>query len=166
MSSELRVEGEKVYDAQGNPKGVRCRPLPFPLPDQLGLPRVSCSDLKDYTRVQAGYKAASHNPSLTEETREGAESTLQDLQAQHDSGASSSSKPKTSTSTSSAPKTASGAEEYVDDEEDTTTSSHEQSVHHSRIVGGLKANLHRDDRSEETKDEIRKKLADMGEEAE
>ncbi|GAA5886709.1 hypothetical protein JCM6882_005865 [Rhodosporidiobolus microsporus] len=144
MSAELRVEGEKVYevDAQGNTVSVK----------------------GDYNRVQAGYKAASHNPSLTEETLEGAETTLHNLRAQHDdTGASSSAKPAATTSSSR--KIAPTGDEYVVEGEE-GMAAHDREVHQHRVVGGLKANLHRDDRSEETKDEIRKKLSDMGEEVE
>ncbi|GAA6030227.1 hypothetical protein JCM8097_008998 [Rhodosporidiobolus ruineniae] len=140
MSHNLRVDENRVID------------------EETGM------DKGEYTRVQAGYKAAAHNPSLTKETREGAEATLHELEAQHDgkTSASSTSGSKAKSS-SSAP-----SDEYVDEDapaETGASTSHEDTVHQHRVVGGLKANLHRDDRSEETKQNIRDKLQEMGEEA-
>jgi hypothetical protein len=42
---------------------------------------------------------------------------------------------------------------------------HDEKLHRHRQVAGLKANLHRDDRSEETKERIRDELRELGEDA-
>ncbi|GAA5985041.1 hypothetical protein JCM11641_000826 [Rhodosporidiobolus odoratus] len=64
MSHNLTVESERVYelDEQGN----------------------TIAEKGAYNRVQAGFKAASHNPTLSEDKREEAQQTLDDLHAQHD----------------------------------------------------------------------------------
>lgn len=82
MSTELSVEdGNRVIerDEHGNvvSEKVRrrhCSPLVSfrrtPHHSRVG-PDVSCPvRVQDYTRVQAGYKAATHNKSLTKETRQ------------------------------------------------------------------------------------------------
>ncbi|KWU43527.1 hypothetical protein RHOSPDRAFT_26315 [Rhodotorula sp. JG-1b] len=112
---------------------------------------------KDYTRVQAGYKAAAHNKSLTKETRQNAETMLHDLEAQHDrvgggGGSAGEYKPEDDEEVEEQGSAGGGA----------PAQSHEETVHQHRIIGGLKANLHRSDRSDETKEEIKQKLRDMG----
>ncbi|GAA5867543.1 hypothetical protein JCM3774_003872 [Rhodotorula dairenensis] len=113
---------------------------------------------KDYVRVQAGYKAAAHNESLTEATRKHAESMLHDLEAQHGqvgSGGSEEHKRADDELVEEGSVHAGGAGA-------TLAQTHEEMVHQHRIIGGLKANLHRSDRSDETKEEIKQKLRDMG----
>ncbi|GAA6019531.1 hypothetical protein JCM10207_003734 [Rhodosporidiobolus poonsookiae] len=43
---------------------------------------------------------------------------------------------------------------------------HEDEVHRHRQIGALRANLHRDDRSDETKEHMREKLQELGGELE
>ncbi|GAA5957835.1 hypothetical protein JCM8115_006262 [Rhodotorula mucilaginosa] len=112
---------------------------------------------KDYTRVQAGYKAAAHNKSLTKETRQNAETMLHDLEAQHDrvgGGGGNAGKPDDDEELEeqgSADSVGGGA----------PAQSHEETVHQHRVIGGLKANLHRSDRSDQTKEEIKQKLREL-----
>ncbi|BGO93282.1 hypothetical protein NBRC10512_006196 [Rhodotorula toruloides] len=62
MSHELYVEGNKVTET--DPSGY-------------------IQSEKDYTRVQAGYKAVAHNPAMASSTREEAERTLSELEQAH-----------------------------------------------------------------------------------
>ncbi|POY74460.1 hypothetical protein BMF94_2458 [Rhodotorula taiwanensis] len=118
---------------------------------------MSKATSSDYTRVQAGYKAAAHNKSLQEETRKNAEQMLRDLEAQHDKvaggeGAAGDGEYKPSGAGASNVSTA----------DQSTTESHEETVHEHRVIGGLKANLHRSDRSDETKESVKAKLHNLG----
>ncbi|BGP51554.1 hypothetical protein JCM10450v2_007500 [Rhodotorula kratochvilovae] len=121
---------------------------------------------KDYDHVIRGYKAAAHNPRFTEETHKNAEHIRHDLEAAHDAQASE----HADTAASGSPKHTKSATAHhgktVHAAEKPQHETHEEEVHRHRIVGGLKANLHRDDRSEETKDHIREKLHEMGEDTE
>ncbi|GAA6046814.1 hypothetical protein JCM3770_005656 [Rhodotorula araucariae] len=118
---------------------------------------------KDYDHVVRGYKAAAHNPRFTEETHKNAEHILHDLEDAHEAQVaehSSSGSPKHTKPATTSSSAHHGKQTVHKDE------SHEEEVHRHRIVGGLKANLHRDDRSEETKEQIRQKLHEMGEDTE
>ncbi|GAA5977185.1 hypothetical protein JCM10908_004888 [Rhodotorula pacifica] len=138
MTTELSVEhGNRVIerDEQGNERRVR---------------------EGDYTRVQAGYKAASHNKSLTEDTRKNAEHMLHDLEAQHEQVEGGAGGGKHA-STSEQKKEVVTPRQSSED----SAQSHEDAVHQHRVIGGLKANLHRSDRSVETKEAIKEKLREL-----
>ncbi|GAA6019194.1 hypothetical protein JCM10207_005033 [Rhodosporidiobolus poonsookiae] len=144
MSHHFRVEGDEVYEG-----------------DHLR---------GEYGRVQAGYKAAAHNARNSDETREEAQTILDDLTSQHSSSSpSAASKPHDTRSSSTTRKHAHPAHEYThatrshDHDTDPKKEDREKDMHHHRVIGGLKANLHRDDRSEETKDKIRERLHELGE---
>ncbi|BGP33731.1 hypothetical protein JCM10296v2_005535 [Rhodotorula toruloides] len=62
MSHERYVEGNKVTET--DPSGY-------------------IQSEKDYTRVQAGYKAVAHNPAMASSTREEAHCTLSELEQAH-----------------------------------------------------------------------------------
>ncbi|BGO95381.1 hypothetical protein NBRC10512_001848 [Rhodotorula toruloides] len=160
MTHELQVEGDKVVerDEQGN-----------------------VISEKDYAHVIRGYKAATHNPPVSSEHKKEAAEILHDLEKAHGDA------PEASAGASTSPKhhgeghkgrphiekhVAEGGEHEHGHAKAATGSSgpgssaaHEEEVHRHRVIGGLKANLHRDDRSEETKESIREKLHEMGEEA-
>ncbi|GAA5907231.1 hypothetical protein JCM6882_008396 [Rhodosporidiobolus microsporus] len=159
MSHELSVEGDKVIERDERGKVV---------------------SEKDYTRVHAGYAAAAHNKNFTDERREASEQIMHDLEVAHgDPPSPSSSKghhPKPATSSSS--KKSHEGEEHHDvgghdlrravsgegDEAEgvETAEEHAQLVHDHRVIGGLKAALHRDSTSDEGKQHAREKLEAMG----
>ncbi|GAA6031265.1 hypothetical protein JCM8097_005574 [Rhodosporidiobolus ruineniae] len=160
MSHDLHVEDNQVYE--GSHERGLMRPF-LPAPEQ------------EFNRVAGGLKASSHNPNLSKSTRQHAQEQLDDLLLQqHDADADyesdSGSKPATrshdkKTSSASSKKKSSGKQ--ASSGHNTRASHHQdaETTHDHRVIGGLKANLHRDDRSEATKDSIREKLRDLGEDA-
>ncbi|BGP27523.1 hypothetical protein Rt10032_c15g5502 [Rhodotorula toruloides] len=152
MTHELQVEGDKVVerDLQGNVIAE-----------------------KDYAHVIRGYKAATHNPRVSSEHKKEAAEILHDLEKAHgetpEASASASTHAQGHKGRLHVEKHAVEGGEHESGHAKAATSSsseaHEEEVHRHRVIAGLKANLHRDDRSEETKESIREKLHEMGEEA-
>ncbi|BGP18054.1 hypothetical protein JCM10213_008410 [Rhodosporidiobolus nylandii] len=150
MSHELSVEGEKVLEK-----------------DEAG----NVISSKDYTRVHAGYVAASHNKRFPEETRHTAEQLAHDLAVAHGdedagAGATGSSKPQPATGGDAAHHVGHlkhdeqgwhGAEEHVK-----AADTHADEVHQHRVAAGYKAALKREGVSEEAKQHAREKLEEMG----
>ncbi|TNY20220.1 hypothetical protein DMC30DRAFT_417200 [Rhodotorula diobovata] len=102
---------------------------------------------KDYDHVIRGYKAAEHNPRFNEETHKNAEHIRHDLEAAHDAQ----------------PAAGSKGRHHHQASHEHKGETHEEEVHRHHVVAGLKANIHRDDRSEESKEHSRQKLREMGE---
>ncbi|GAA5917495.1 hypothetical protein JCM5296_001677 [Sporobolomyces johnsonii] len=147
MAHELSVEGDKVVerDEHGNLIGE-----------------------KDYSAVHRGYLAATHNPRVGPEAKHSAEKILHDLEAahgEHGEGVDEEGKAQ-STQPSGSPKSHKAALPHHkektqrggggDDDDG------EGEVHRHRVIGGLKATLHRGDRSDEAKEHARETLREMG----
>ncbi|GAA5822528.1 hypothetical protein JCM11251_006369 [Rhodosporidiobolus azoricus] len=153
MSHELTVEGDKVIERDEHGKVI---------------------SEKDYTRVHAGYAAAAHNKTFTEERREASEQIMHDLEAAHGNLPSPAhSKPATSSSShkKKSKEDESGHHDtgghdlrhsVSSEGGEVSAEGHEQTVHDHRVIGGLKAALHRESTSEEGKQHAREKLEAMG----
>ncbi|GAA5886775.1 hypothetical protein JCM6882_005884 [Rhodosporidiobolus microsporus] len=155
MSHDLRVDHDKVYEV-----------------DKKGR----STEKGDYAHVIAGLKGSTHNSKNSEAVRERAQAALYDLSAQHDDASTSSTHPKPASASrtsgrkradSHGKKTAAsgpmGAAGAAGVGMKTRSSDHDETVHHHRHIAGLKANLKRSDRSEETKEKIRQQSRDAGE---
>ncbi|GJN93958.1 hypothetical protein Rhopal_007018-T1 [Rhodotorula paludigena] len=123
---------------------------------------------KDYDHVVRGYKAASHNKRFSHDTRESAEQMLHDLEAAHDAqageqGADTKESGSPTHSQAAASSSAHHTQHAFASDKAHEGETHEEEVHRHHKIGGLKANLHRDDRSEETKEHIRQQLRELGE---
>ncbi|GAA6048518.1 hypothetical protein JCM3770_006533 [Rhodotorula araucariae] len=115
---------------------------------------------KSYTRVHAGLAAAMHNKGFSEETRAKAEQQLHELEMQHDGSGSAHDLRSKAAATGKGRSTR--AHKSGDDKaHDPAT--HEDETHRHRIIGGYKATLKRDDRSEEAKEHARQALRALGE---
>ncbi|CEQ41733.1 SPOSA6832_03499, partial [Sporobolomyces salmonicolor] len=99
---------------------------------------------KNYEAVHRGYLAATHNPRVGSEAKHSAEKILHDLEAAHGGDVVAEEAQKTQHAAPAADAEGGGE------------------VHRHRVIGGLKATLHRDDRSDEAKQHARDKLREMG----
>ncbi|GAA5924820.1 hypothetical protein JCM1841_006943 [Sporobolomyces salmonicolor] len=142
MAHELSVEGDKVIerDEHGNLIGE-----------------------KNYEAVHRGYLAATHNPRVGSEAKHSAEKILHDLEAAH--GGDVVAEEAQSTKASGSPTSAKAALPHPRKTQHAAPAADAEGggeVHRHRVIGGLKATLHRDDRSDEAKQHARDKLREMG----
>ncbi|GAA5936956.1 hypothetical protein JCM1841_003929 [Sporobolomyces salmonicolor] len=107
----------------------------------------------NYEAVHRGYLAATHNPRVGTEAKRSAEKILHKLEAAHGDEAVEAA--AQSTKASHPPKAAVPHKEKAPYD-------HDNDVHRHRVIGGLKATLRRDDRSDEAKAHARDKLQAMG----
>ncbi|GAA5966948.1 hypothetical protein JCM3765_004408 [Sporobolomyces pararoseus] len=137
MAHELRVEGDKVIES-----------------DETGHVVAQ----KDYNRVHAGYVATTHNPRVSDEAKQNAETILHDLEAAHgDTPSKQAQDSGHNTRSHDHP-----AQSHSSSTEAGTELDHDEEVHRHRQIGGYKSTLHRDDTSEEAKAHARTALKELG----
>ncbi|BGP18060.1 hypothetical protein JCM10213_008404 [Rhodosporidiobolus nylandii] len=138
MSHELSVEGDKVLEK-----------------DEAG----NVISSKDYTRVHAGYVAASHNKRLPEETRH--------AQLAHDLAVAHGDEDKAGEQPSKPAVQEGGSHKHSHDHSRNTHPGvsdevHNQQVHEHHVIGGLKATISNPNTSAEAKERAKEKLEEMG----
>ncbi|GAA5869242.1 hypothetical protein JCM1840_004331 [Sporobolomyces johnsonii] len=120
-----------------------------------------------YEAVHRGYLAATHNPRVGGEAKRSAEKVLHDLETAHSEGVVEGEAKATKASglhKEKSPYDDDGGDDVHKHRRVCPPFSHRNRslVSPRAVIGGLKATLHRDDRSDETKEHAKEKLRAMG----